>query len=65
MKISISKTVQVKQFEPVTVTVEEEAPVNSNEEYEELKEKVGACVEDILAREMERYKIQARKPQML
>ena len=36
MKISISKTVQVKQFEPVTVTVEEEAPVNSNEEYEEL-----------------------------
>jgi hypothetical protein len=60
MKISISKTVQVKQFEPVTVTVEEEAPVNSNEEYEELKEKVGACVEDILAREMERYRNTSR-----
>ena len=51
MKISISKTVQVKQFEPVTVTVEE---------YEELKEKVGACVEDILAQEMERYRNTSR-----
>lgn len=60
MKISISKTVQVKQFEPVTVTVEEEAPVNSNEEYEELKEKVGTCVEDILAQEMERYRNTSR-----
>lgn len=60
MKISISKTVQVKQFEPVTVTVEEEAPVNSNEEYEELKEKVGVCVEDILAQEMERYRNTSR-----
>ena len=55
MKIAISKTVQVKQFEPVTVTVEEEALVTTNEEYEQLKEKVGACVEDILARELQRY----------
>ena len=60
MKISISKTVQVKQFEPVTVTVEEEAPVNSNEEYEELKEKVGAGVEEILSQEVERYRNTSR-----
>lgn len=56
MEITISKTVQVKQFEPITVTVKEEAPVNSNEEYEELKTKVGACVADIIVTELKRYK---------
>ena len=56
MEITITKTVQVKQFEPITVTVKEEAPVNSNEEYEALKAKVGACVADIIVTELNRYK---------
>lgn len=56
MEITISKTVQVKQFEPITVTVKEEAPVNSNKEYEDLKTKVGACVADIIVTELKRYK---------
>ncbi len=55
MEISISKTVQVKQFEPVTVTVSEKMDVNTNEQYDALKAKVGACVEDILATEIARY----------
>ena len=56
MEITITKTVQVKQFEPLTVTVKEEAPVNTNEEYEALKAKVGACVADVIVTELARYR---------
>lgn len=55
MEITITKTIQSKQFEPLTVTVTESAPVNTNEDYEQLKAKVGACVADILATELKRY----------
>lgn len=54
MKISITRTVQVKQYEPLTVTVEEEKKVESNEDYQELKSKVSAVLEDILATELEK-----------
>lgn len=54
MKISITRTVQVKQYEPLTVTVEEEKSVESNEDYKELKAKVSAVLEDILATEIEK-----------
>lgn len=54
MKISITRTVQVKQYEPLTVTVEEEKKVESNEDYQELKSKVSAVLEDILATEIEK-----------
>lgn len=56
MEITISKTVQVKQFEPITVTVSDSAPVESNEDYEKLKAKIGACVADIIVTELKRYK---------
>lgn len=56
MEITISKTVQVKQFEPITVTVTDSAPVESNEDYEKLKTKIGACVADIIVTELKRYK---------
>lgn len=56
MEITITKTVQVKQFEPLTVTVKEEAPVTNNEEYEALKAKVGACVADVIVTELARYR---------
>lgn len=54
MKISITRTVQVKQYEPLTVTVEEEKKVESNGDYQELKSKVSAVLEDILATELEK-----------
>lgn len=56
MEITISKTVQIKQFEPLVVTVTDSAPVNNNEDYEALKAKVGACVADIIVTEVQRYK---------
>ena len=56
MEITITKTVQVKQFEPLTVTVKEEAPVTNNGEYEALKAKVGACVADVIVTELARYR---------
>lgn len=52
MKITISRTIQVKQYEPLVVTVEEEGKVDTNEEYQELKNKVSAVVEDIIATEV-------------
>jgi len=56
MEITISKTIQVNQYEPLTVTVKEESKVDSMEEYEKLRKTVGACVSDILAVELDRYK---------
>ena len=55
MKITVSKTIQIAQYEPLTVTVEEDSPVNSNEEYQRLKAKVTKTVEDILATEVPKY----------
>lgn len=55
MKITVSKTIQIAQYEPLTVTVEEEAPVKSNEDYKRLKEIVTKTVEDILADEVPKY----------
>ena len=55
MEITITKTIQIKQFEPLTVTVTDSAPVDSNEDYEKLKAKVGACVADIIVAELKRY----------
>lgn len=55
MEITITKTIQIKQFEPLTVTVTDSAPVDNNEDYEKLKAKVGACVADIIVAELERY----------
>ena len=56
MKITISKTFQVRQYEPLTVTVEEESIVKSNSDYEQLKKKVSACLEDIASTELTKYK---------
>jgi len=56
MEITITKTVQVRQYEPITVSVTDSAPVEDNKSYQELKSKVGACVEDIIVTEIERYK---------
>lgn len=55
MKITVSKTIQIAQYEPLTVTVEEESPVKSNEDYKRLKEIVTKTVEDILADEVPKY----------
>lgn len=56
MEITITKTVQVRQYEPLTITVKEEAPVKTNEDYERLKKMVSACLEDILVHELEKYR---------
>ena len=55
MKITVSKTIQIAQYEPLTVTVEEEAQVKTNEDYKRLKEIVTKTVEDILATEVPKY----------
>lgn len=55
MKITVSKTIQIAQYEPLTVTVEEEAQVKTNEDYKRLKEIVTKTVEDILADEVPKY----------
>lgn len=55
MKITVSKTIQIAQYEPLTVTVEEELPVRSNEDYQKLKQIVTRSVEDILAEEVPKY----------
>ena len=57
MKITVSKTVQIAQYEPLTVTVEEEKEVRSNEDYNSLKAIVTKSVEDILATEVPKYRL--------
>lgn len=57
MKITVSKTVQIAQYEPLTVTVEEEKDVRTNEEYAALKAIVTKSVEDILATEVPKYRL--------
>lgn len=61
MEITISKTVQVRQFEPLTVTITESGEVTDNQSFEQLKEKIGACVADVIATEVERYRAPAEK----
>ena len=56
MEIQISLTTQIRQYEPLTVTVKESAEVNTNEDYQALKKKVSACLEDIVATETEKYR---------
>ena len=55
MKIIVTKTVQIAQYEPLTVSVEEELPVRTNEDYDKLKKIVTRAVEDILAEEVPKY----------
>lgn len=55
MKITVTKTVQIAQYEPLTVSVEEELPVRTNEDYDKLKMVVTRAVEDILAEEVPKY----------
>ena len=55
MKIIVTKTVQIAQYEPLTVSVEEELPVRTNEDYDKLKMVVTRAVEDILAEEVPKY----------
>ena len=51
MKITISKTVQVRQYEPLTVTIEDEADVQSKEEKQQLYKSVSSLVHAIIKRE--------------
>lgn len=55
MEISISKTVQIKPYEPLVVTVTEKSEVKNNDDYHKLKDIVSACVEDIIATQIEKY----------
>ena len=55
MEITISKTIQVRPYEPITVTITEKADVNNNEDYHKLKNTVSACVEDVIATQMDKY----------
>ena len=55
MKITVTKTVQIAQYEPLTVSVEEDLPVRSNEDYDKLKQIVTRSLEDILATEVPKY----------
>lgn len=52
MEITVSRTIQVKQYEPITVTVTESRDIDykngDNSDYEELKNIVLATVSDII-----------------
>lgn len=55
VKITLSKTIQIKQFEPLTATIEAEDEVKNTEDYIKLRKTVGDMVADTLANEKERY----------
>lgn len=55
MQITISKTIQVRQFEPLTVTVTDEADCDTEQDAKELYEQVGSMVKRIIVREFKRY----------
>lgn len=55
VKITLSKTIQIKQFEPLTATIEAEDEVKNTEDYIKLRKMIGDMVADTLANEKERY----------
>lgn len=55
VKITLSKTIQIHQFEPLTATIEVEDEVKNTEDYIKLRKTVGDMVADALANEKERY----------
>lgn len=55
VKITLSKTIQIKQFEPLTATIEVEDEVKNTEDYIKLRKTVGDMVSDTLANEKDRY----------
>lgn len=55
VKITLSKTIQIKQFEPLTATIEAEDEVKNTEDYIKLRKMIGDMVVDTLANEKERY----------
>lgn len=55
VKITLSKTIQIKQVEPLTATIEAEDEVKNTEDYIKLRKMIGDMVADTLANEKERY----------
>ena len=55
VKITLSKTIQIHQFEPLTATIEVEDEVKNTEDYIKLRKTVGDMVADTLSNEKERY----------
>ena len=55
MKITISKTVQVRQYEPLTVTIEDEADVATKEDKQALYKSVSSMVHALIKREYEYF----------
>ena len=55
MKITISKTVQVRQYEPLTVTIEDEADVSTKEDKQALYKSVSSMVHALITREYEYF----------
>lgn len=55
VKITLSKTIQIHQFEPLTATIEVEDEVKNTEDYIKLRKTVGDMVADTLAKKKERY----------
>lgn len=55
MQLTITKTVQVRQYEPLTVTVTDSMTVETKEDRAELYRKVSSMCEQVLAKEYARY----------
>jgi len=57
--VTITRTVQVKQYEPVGVTISETYPVPHDEDMDRLRrvltKRIGRSVEEALDREVDRY----------
>lgn len=55
MNITISKTIQVRQYEPLTVTVSEDMDVKSSEDRDKLYKKVSTTLYHTISKEYEKY----------
>lgn len=55
MNITISKTIQVRQYEPLTVTVSEDMDVKTLEDRDKLYKKVSTTLHQTISKEYEKF----------
>lgn len=55
MNITISKTIQVRQYEPLTVTVSEDMDVKTSEDRDKLYKKVSTTLHQAISSEYEKF----------
>ena len=55
MNITISKTIQVRQYEPLTVTISDEGDGSTVEARKELYERVSKTLRSVIVKEYNKY----------